>query len=80
MNTAFALDLDGTVTREEILPVIAAELGLEAEMRTLTDLNLSSAISFEDPFRLRCAILRAVPISEVRNIAVSWTASNPTCG
>ncbi|GAB48120.1 HAD family hydrolase [Mobilicoccus pelagius] len=68
MTTAFAFDLDGTITREEILPIIAAELDLEREMLTLTELTLSGAIDFEDSFRLRCAILRAVPISEVRRI------------
>lgn len=67
-TTAFALDLDGTLTREEILPLIAAELGLEREMRVLTTLTLDGAIGFEDSFRLRCAVLRAVPIAQVRGI------------
>jgi HAD superfamily phosphoserine phosphatase-like hydrolase len=68
MTTAVAFDLDGTITRAEILPLIAAELGLEREMRVLTELTLSGAIAFEDSFRLRCAVLRAVPIDEVRDI------------
>lgn len=71
VSTAYAFDLDGTVTVEEILPIIAGELGLESEMRTLTDLTLSGAIPFEDSFRLRCAILRAVPISTVREIVAT---------
>lgn len=68
MTTAFAFDLDGTITREEVLPIIASELSLEREMRTLTDLTLSGVIDFEESFRLRSAILRAVPISTVRAI------------
>lgn len=67
-GTAFCFDLDGTITREEILPLIAAELGLEREMRVLTDLTLSGAIGFEDSFRLRCAVLRSVPVGDVRQI------------
>jgi HAD superfamily phosphoserine phosphatase-like hydrolase len=67
-GTAFAFDLDGTITREEILPLIAAELGLEREMRVLTDLTLSGAIDFEDSFRLRCAVLRSVPVDDVREL------------
>lgn len=67
-STAFAFDLDGTITREEILPLIAAELGLEREMRVLTDLTLTGAIDFEDSFRLRCAVLRSVPVAHVRQI------------
>lgn len=64
-NTAFAFDLDGTVTRQELLPIIASELGLQREIRLLTDLTLKGAIDFEDSFRLRCAVLRAIPISTV---------------
>lgn len=67
-STCFAFDLDGTVTAEEILPVIADQLGLEREMRTLTDLTLSGAIDFRDSFILRCAILRAVPVSVVQEV------------
>ena len=68
MTTAFAFDLDGTLTTQEVLPLIATELGLQREMRVLTDLTLSGAIPFEDSFRLRCAVLSAVPISKVRDI------------
>lgn len=67
-STCFAFDLDGTVTAEEILPVIADQLGLEREMRALTDLTLSGAIDFRDSFILRCAILRAVPVSVVQEV------------
>jgi phosphoserine phosphatase len=68
MTTALAFDLDGTLTCEELLPVIAEGLSLAQEMATLTRLTLSGAIEFEESFRLRCAILRAVPISRVRAI------------
>ena len=36
----YAFDLDGTVTKEETLPLIARELGLETEMKLLTKLTL----------------------------------------
>ena len=68
MTTAFAFDLDGTVTKQEVLPVIAIELGLQPEMRTLTELTMNGTISFEDSFRLRCAILRSIPISVVQGL------------
>lgn len=76
IRTAFAFDLDGTITQEELLPVMAIQLNLEHEMRTLTKLTLSGAIPFDDSFRLRCAILRAVPISTVQQI-VSQVALAP---
>lgn len=77
MRTAFGFDLDGTVTEEEILPRIAGALGLEREMEVLTDLTLKGSIAFEDSFRLRCHILMAVPLSEVRAIIEDVILSPP---
>lgn len=77
MNTHFAFDLDGTVTQEELLPRIASAVGLEREMQLLTQLTLSGAIEFEDSFRLRCAILNALPISVVQD-AVRDAELNPS--
>ncbi len=68
IQTAFAFDLDGTITRAELLPMIASELGLEAEMRLLTDLTMAGVIPFEDSFRLRFAILRSAGIDRIRSI------------
>ncbi|CAM3366838.1 Haloacid dehalogenase [Bordetella sputigena] len=68
MSTHFAFDLDGTVTTQELLPAIANHLGLRNEMRLLTELTLSGHIDFESSFRLRCAILQSVPISDVQSI------------
>jgi len=71
MKTAFCLDLDGTVTTTEILPCIAAELGLAGEIATLTRLTMDGHIGFEDSFRLRCAILGTVPAERVREIVAA---------
>lgn len=68
MNTCFAFDLDGTVTKQELLPLIASALDLEKEMRLLTELTINGVIPFEDSFRLRCACLKSVPIDEVCSI------------
>lgn len=68
MTTHIAFDLDGTVTSQELLPLIATELGLQHEMRLLTELTLAGTIGFEESFRLRCAILKSIPISVVQEI------------
>ena len=68
MSTAFCFDLDGTITRREILPAIASEVGLSEEIALLTRLTIQGLIPFESSFRLRCAILRDVPVSRVREI------------
>ena len=67
-KTIFCFDLDGTVTRRELLPCIASEIGLVEELDTLTQVTLQGLIPFEKSFRLRCAILRQVPISRVNAV------------
>lgn len=68
MNTLFAFDLDGTVTCQELLPLIASQMGLLSEMQLLTRLTIDGTIDFEQSFRLRCAILQSMPISSVQEI------------
>ena len=68
MRTAFCFDLDGTITSREILPALASELGLSEEMALLTSLTMRGLIPFESSFRLRCSILRQIPVSRIREI------------
>lgn len=68
MTTCYVFDLDGTVTRQEILPLIAGALDLEKEMKLLTKLTLDGTIPFEDSFRLRAAILKAAPLRSIHEI------------
>lgn len=68
-STAFCFDLDGVVTSQELLPLIAEELGYYEEMKALTDATIKGIVPFESSFRLRCRILSDVPISCVRQIA-----------
>jgi HAD superfamily phosphoserine phosphatase-like hydrolase len=68
VRTAFCFDLDGTITSRELLPAIASELGLSEEMALLTSLTIRGLIPFESSFRLRCGILRQIPVSRVREI------------
>lgn len=67
----FVFDLDGTITKVETLPLIAAELGLADEMKILTDLTLSGQIPFAKSFKLRYLVLRNVPTKKVQEIMAS---------
>ncbi|OEF97720.1 HAD-IB family phosphatase [Desulfuribacillus alkaliarsenatis] len=67
-DTIFAFDLDGTVTKQEILPVLAKELNLYDEMSLLTKLTLDGSIDFKQSFRLRVEILKSIPISRIQEI------------
>jgi len=68
INTAYCFDLDGTVTRDELLPVIASEVGLAEEIGFLTRLTIQGQIPFEMSFRLRCRLLSDIPIHTVAEI------------
>jgi len=67
-RTAYCFDLDGTLTSTEILPCIAAELGISEEIATLTRITMEGLITFEESLRLRIAILGQVPVQTVHAI------------
>lgn len=59
------VDLDGTLTRTELLPAIATRVGIADEMGALTAATLAGDIPFEASFRKRVAMLAAVPAEVV---------------
>ena len=67
-RTMFAFDLDGTVTREETLPILAGELGLSEEMARLTRLTMDGHFAFSESFRLRFAILKEIPLATIQGV------------
>ncbi|MCM3128279.1 HAD-IB family phosphatase [Paenibacillus provencensis] len=71
----FLFDLDGTITKEEILPVIAREVGLSKEISELTEKTIKGLIPFQQSFLYRVELLKHVPVSQVRDI-VSRVALN----
>ena len=67
-SIAFCFDLDGTVTTEEILPLLARELDLFDEISLLTQLTMNGQIPFQSSFKLRVKILSTIPIQQVKSI------------
>lgn len=65
MKKVFLFDLDSTITKEEILPMIAAEIGKRDEMRFLTESTMMGEMPFYDSFKARVKILADVPVSRV---------------
>ena len=80
MKTAYCFDLDGTLTTTEILPCIAAELGISEEIATLTRITMEGLITFQESMRLRVAILGQVPIAKVHaiigDIELDWSITD----
>ncbi|PAU63550.1 HAD family hydrolase [Pseudomonas sp. PIC25] len=58
MTTAYCFDLDGTLTRQELLPLIASSVGLEDEISVLTEATISGVLPFDKSFKLRVRLLR----------------------
>lgn len=53
----FLFDFDGTITAVELLPQIAAELGLSDDITRLTNETMAGAVPFEQSLRERVAML-----------------------
>lgn len=70
-TTAYLFDLDGTVTSQEILPLIAKEVGLYDEILNLTNQTIKGLIPFESSFKIRCELLKEVPLSVVQDVVRS---------
>jgi len=68
VNTPFCFDLDGVITAQELLPLIARALGCEQEIAELTQAAITGVLPFHNALRLRCEMLSAIPIPQVREI------------
>lgn len=63
--TKFIFDLDGTVTKEETLPIIAKHFSVEEEIEKLTKQTVMGHIPFVESFIRRVFILGKLPIDEI---------------
>ena len=66
MKIAFCFDLDGTLTREEILPQVAKRVGLYEEINILTEITMQGLITFDKSLKLRAKLLSTIPVSKVK--------------
>lgn len=64
----FIFDLDGTVSTEETLPVIASHFHIEEEMGRLTAETVAGNIPFTDSFIKRVHMLSRLPVSEINTL------------
>ena len=64
----FIFDLDGTITSEEIMAVVAQYFNLQEEMRRLTEETLGGHIPYVESFIRRIQILKDLSVSEVDNL------------
>ena len=64
----FLFDLDSTITKKEILPLISEKIDKLDQMRYLTEATMSGEIPFKTSFLKRVEILKNIKISTVQDI------------
>lgn len=64
----FLFDLDATVSKVEILPMLAEQVGLLEEIRELTEKTMRGELPFKSSFLSRVEMLKSIPVSRVSEI------------
>jgi len=64
--TAFCIDLDGTLVSTPLIPLVATASDIAEEIDVLTTATEQGHIPFARSLRLRCRLLRDVPLSEAK--------------
>jgi phosphoserine phosphatase len=68
MNKKYIFDLDGTITKEETLPIISMKYGLKKEIEYLTKETVAGNIPFIESFINRVNLLKDLPVSEINDL------------
>ncbi|MCD2449101.1 HAD family phosphatase [Methylicorpusculum oleiharenae] len=68
MKTAYCFDLDGTLTNQEILPLIASSVGLEDEIGVLTEATINGYLPFDKSFKLRVKLLKDADVDWIHRV------------
>ena len=71
MTTVFLFDLDGTITCNELLPLIGREIGLYDELVKLTDDTMQGKIPFDQSFKKRVSMLSQSPLADIQEIILN---------
>jgi len=64
----FIFDLDGTITAQETLPLIAKYFGVEEDISNLTKETIQGNVPFIESFIRRVHILGELPVTDVANL------------
>jgi HAD superfamily phosphoserine phosphatase-like hydrolase len=64
----FIFDLDGTITAQETLPLIAKRFNVQEEIETLTRETIQGNVPFIESFIKRVHILGKLPVSEIAEL------------
>lgn len=72
----FLFDLDSTITKKEILPIISERIDKLEEMREITEATMKGEIPFKTSFLNRVNILKNESVSEINSIIADIPLNN----
>ena len=64
-------DVDSTLIRQEVIEMLAAHAGLEAEVAAVTERAMRGEIDFEQSLRERVSVLKGLPASVIHEVSSS---------
>lgn len=75
----FIFDMDSTITRKEVLPEIAKQIGVFEEMRRQTEATMNGKIPFRTSFLNRVRLLEDVSVAKVNEIIANIPLNPNIC-
>lgn len=63
------LDMDSTLVQDEIIDLLAAETGVEEEVRSITERAMAGELDFEASLRARVRLLAGTPVDVLDRVA-----------
>ena len=75
MKPVFLFDFDGTISKKEMLPLIATKTNLTAEISRLTEDTIQGKIPFEESFSKRVKLLETIPLQIIQDIFIEAPAN-----
>ena len=69
MKRLIVIDVDSTLIQDEVIDLLAAEAGVAAEVRQITDRAMEGGLDFAEALRQRVAMLKGLSIEVVERVA-----------
>ena len=70
------LDVDSTLITQEVIELLAAKAGVQAEVKVITESAMRGDIDFEESLRSRVALLKALPESVITQVQSEITLTS----
>jgi phosphoserine phosphatase len=68
MEPVFLFDFDGTITKTEMLPLLAKKMNSASQILELTEKTIQGLVPFKESFLKRIELLREIPTPTIQKI------------